>query len=100
MSRKVSIADATLASPQRLFAVFSVLFDVVGFNRRRDACFPATTFRITLLSTTPVSIADATLASPQPAEKASALSLPYCFNRRRDACFPATQYAPPHRPRR
>ncbi len=41
----VSIADATLASPQR--CAWSLKRDESsGFNRRRDACFPATDYLI------------------------------------------------------
>src|SRR5579885_2623901 len=87
-----------------------------SFNRRRDACFPATPFSYcTSRIQRYVSIADATLASPQLAEKArqhgrecwvsiadATLASPQrfpllrrcrragSFNRRRDACFPAT----------
>jgi len=110
----VSIADATLASPQRLSRHHRwIVLD--GFNRRRDACFPATpTICYELLSGSPfqsqtrrllprnislsqsslsrwfVSIADATLASPQPTARFLYHAARYCFNRRRDACFPAT----------
>ncbi len=61
----VSIADATLASPQR----------------RSDDCLqpPAS-----------VSIADATLASPQHHQIRVGKWFVDGFNRRRDACFPAT----------
>src|SRR5579875_1180625 len=37
----VSIADATLASPQQRSSTFGIAV-IPGFNRRRDACFPAT----------------------------------------------------------
>src|SRR5579885_324247 len=63
--RDVSIADATLASPQPCW--MSGLASLTqSFNRRRDACFPAT--------------------MRQPARN----RVSACFNRRRDACFPAT----------
>src|SRR5579884_3446357 len=86
----VSIADATLASPQpeskeepsppqtlfqsqprRLLPrnaelLVEELDCLTGFNRRRDACFPATGDIIAgLHGRKCVSIADATLASPQ-----------------------------------
>src|SRR5579883_1221419 len=62
---RVSIADATLASPQLPDdVVYTVSF--LGFNRRRDACLPATT----------------------PCHRVG--SGPCRFNRRRDACLPAT----------
>ncbi len=61
----VSIADATLASPQP-FLVDYVARTATGFNRRRDACFPAT-----------------------PAAELTG-EVKEGFNRRRDACFPAT----------
>src|SRR5579884_1449219 len=61
----VSIADATLASPQH-GKCFTVKGVDVRFNRRRDACFPAT-------GCYPLGVAR-----------------PVSFNRRRDACFPAT----------
>ncbi len=38
---RVSIADATLASPQRR-SMPSAVRPSMSFNRRRDACFPAT----------------------------------------------------------
>src|SRR5579875_3714069 len=61
----VSIADATLASPQ-LSSATPTGGSTVSFNRRRDACFPATRRR-------------------------ASFELPtQGFNRRRDACFPAT----------
>ncbi len=61
----VSIADATLASPQRRpHKALPVV--LASFNRRRDACFPATIEAGVVMTTqTSVSIADATLASPQ-----------------------------------
>ncbi len=87
----------------------------LSFNRRRDACFPATTSQghehphscqfqsqtrrllprnfITnerRVVSTQVSIADATLASPQPFERPDQRGYLQSFNRRRDACFPAT----------
>ncbi len=111
----VSIADATLASPQLINSYGTVIFEDC-FNRRRDACFPATKLCARQKSSgESVSIADATLASPQPALHLHAplangrvsiadatLASPQrqvgrgnrredsCFNRRRDACFPAT----------
>src|SRR5579885_1351643 len=61
----VSIADATLASSQpRTTPVLAGT--VIGFNRRRDACFLATSQR------------------PRTSRE------PGRFNRRRDACFLAT----------
>src|SRR5579875_22140 len=67
MAWRVSIADATLASPQRLdmWESWPCVFNV--------------------------SIADATLASPQLPEAPSMSKAFVCFNRRRDACFPATR---------
>ncbi|SRR5579884_11966 len=88
--REVSIADATLASPQRRpngqappmtsrfqsqtrrllprnvqdFATAD--WHYLRFNRRRDACFPATQAGRAARPAAYVSIADATLASPQP----------------------------------
>ncbi len=38
---RVSIADATLASPQQYLRREGRIIRI-GFNRRRDACFPAT----------------------------------------------------------
>ncbi len=61
----VSIADATLASSQRII-VSQSLAARQGFNRRRDACFLATASR---------------------KEKQMRIK---SFNRRRDACFLAT----------
>ncbi len=65
----VSIADATLASPQHGTWATGLEATISGFNRRRDACFPATRNEI---------VADA---------------YKYGFNRRRDACFPATHFS-------
>ncbi len=65
MKAAVSIADATLASPQRTISSWNGVM-VQSFNRRRDACFPAT-------------------------KRFIPLSCQFLgFNRRRDACFPAT----------
>ncbi len=62
----VSIADATLASPQ-LSQKANNHIASISFNRRRDACFPATGAKWKLAHwIVSVSIADATLASPQP----------------------------------
>src|SRR5579883_1502121 len=63
---EVSIADATLASPQPT-SLPTMHISLESFNRRRDACFPAT-----------------------PASPAPGVATANCFNRRRDACFPAT----------
>src|SRR5579884_1303744 len=63
----VSIADATLASPQRKL-ISNLRGRYPCFNRRRDACFPATDRRRSPVSSSIVSIADATLASPQQRE--------------------------------
>src|SRR5579875_810360 len=63
----VSIADATLASPQLME------------TSREEFLF------------SPVSIADATLASPQLEIASLTIEAMDCFNRRRDACFPATK---------
>src|SRR5579884_3939934 len=135
----VSIADATLASPQQRSSIVvsvGMMFQsqtrrllprnmilsllsyagIDGFNRRRDACFPATrAVHIASFPAIAVSIADATLASPQlsmnmfPSWRSSSVSIADAtlaspqpvvtkpldtitdsFNRRRDACFPAT----------
>src|SRR5579884_399360 len=65
------------------------------FNRRRDACFPATSFWVTSpVNIYGVSIADATLASPQHPQASGKRLRIYRFNRRRDACFPATVLLP------
>src|SRR5579883_2135617 len=86
----VSIADATLASPQLTIGRFALVRKVC-FNRRRDACFPATFPSLLSFSFFQhVSIADATLASPQRSPAGRAKGQHSCFNRRRDACFPAT----------
>ncbi len=89
LSGKVSIADATLASPQPS-VTDGDLGDDLSFNRRRDACFPATCGGVGEEATSAVSIADATLASPQHRKTAKKEKLRERFNRRRDACFPAT----------
>src|SRR5579884_372910 len=64
--RMVSIADATLASPQQ-HGKSPLHLACTSFNRRRDACFPATHHNRLVAR------------------------LKESFNRRRDACFPATR---------
>ncbi len=115
----VSIADATLASPQHRNP--RPMHCTYSFNRRRDACFPATrrawrrrcsspTFQSQTRRLLPrnfhrecgklrgggVSIADATLASPQHQDQERNRKQTNSFNRRRDACFPATPDIPDH----
>src|SRR5579884_2673095 len=52
--------------PRNLYGARLTSALVTRFNRRRDACFPATRIqRRAIASTNMVSIADATLASPQ-----------------------------------
>src|SRR5579884_2185658 len=105
--------------PRNFSAFHLVQVNRKSFNRRRDACFPATCFGVTVqhatnlfqsqtrrllprnVTTTPphthvykVSIADATLASPQRHGAALCCSNLGRFNRRRDACFPATWAKP------
>src|SRR5579883_3273887 len=64
----------------------------VSFNRRRDACLPATwTIPPYAAPLSVVSIPAATLASPQPYDRLHGLPDLGRFNRRRDACLPATQ---------
>ncbi len=87
----VSIADATLASPQHAVAV-ERKFRFHGFNRRRDACFPATR--------SPGMVQSAPTAFQSQTRRLLPRNrlwtqTPVCrsgrFNRRRDACFPATR---------
>src|SRR5579875_756139 len=114
IAHTVSIADATLASPQHGGPGEGAAHHL-RFNRRRDACFPATSTgnvencaeeefqsqtrrllprntrtRSGIENKQTVSIADATLASPQLPIFPTILIVWMSFNRRRDACFPAT----------
>src|SRR5579884_3268690 len=88
--RRVSIADATLASPQRHFFQFLRLPDDVSIADATLASpqpfLPCYFIQIS----NSVSIADATLASPQRHNTGHELRELVGFNRRRDACFPAT----------
>src|SRR5579884_1103784 len=103
--------------PRNFSAFHLVQVNRKSFNRRRDACFPATCFGVTVqhatnlfqsqtrrllprnVTTKPphthvhkVSIADATHASPQRHGATLCCSNLSSFNRRRDACFPATSF--------
>ncbi len=86
----VSIADATLASPQRCAGRIAIMLDD-EFQSQTRRLLPrnVSSFRFPLFHRF-VSIADATLASPQHGERAAIAVSERCFNRRRDACFPAT----------
>ncbi len=117
-SQRVSIADATLASPQLSIGGENVQ-GCPGFNRRRDACFPATcrpqrhlaghsrfnrrrdacfpATRPGLLSATVIirfnRRRDACFPATPVDVNITRIDSP-CFNRRRDACFPATKREP------
>src|SRR5579884_3464437 len=86
----VSIADATLASPQRTsFTERKPVLDV----SIADATLASPQLSMNMFPSwrsSSVSIADATLASPQPVVTKPLDTITDSFNRRRDACFPAT----------
>src|SRR5579884_249207 len=86
---EVSIADATLASPQPGgLSVSGALRDVSIADATLASPQPCGNPHGT--GSRLVSIADATLASPQLSKNWSENPLTRCFNRRRDTCFPAT----------
>src|SRR5579884_2821006 len=85
----VSIADATLASPQLHLLATSQASSMVSIADATLAS-PQQKLMQAYRGRSDVSIADATLASPQPAGRQHLSACKRRFNRRRDACFPAT----------
>src|SRR5579884_3188921 len=86
---QVSIADATLASPQQIVDGTSTIAQP-RFNRRRDACFPATWSLVHLLNFLVRFNRRRDACFPATCGRLSDVPAPGSFNRRRDACFPAT----------
>src|SRR5579884_237635 len=86
---QVSIADATLASPQQIVDGTSTIGQP-RFNRRRDACFPATWSLVHLLNFLVRFNRRRDACFPATCGRLSDVPAPGSFNRRRDACFPAT----------
>src|SRR5579883_2870477 len=87
---RVSIADATLASPQLDHEVLAVI--LASFNRRRDACLPATKKGVTPPRASAAFQSQTRRLPPRNrAGRRATRPHPYSFNRRRDACLPATQ---------
>src|SRR5579875_3603963 len=85
----VSIADATLASPQ-LLEIIVVVIEPRGFNRRRDACFPATTHLRAMAYGASLFQSQTRRLLPRNMTTPASIQMGRSFNRRRDACFPAT----------
>src|SRR5579884_4268271 len=85
----VSIADATLASPQP-FCCRRRFLRCQRFNRRRDACFPATSSSLKSSASSSSFQSQTRRLLPRNLPRRNVDISSFCFNRRRDACFPAT----------